>query len=296
MIALTATHPSGMITITDFVPGVDKIRLDTMKFAGVLGNAGFFEIGAAPTTAGTRIMYDPATGNLRYDQDGNAPGGSDSGAVFAHLTPGLTLTAADFIVEANRAPEATPDFYSIEFSGADKGLTLHIQQNDLDLDGLNAWVTQIGASGQPLQNVGTGLGPQTFAGIYGNIVGGGKSNSFSYIVLAGDPDTMAIAPGQTVTETFDYVVSDAVTSDPTVHVSGGLTAQSTITITITRSAASGAIASSISAAAPADAQEAAPASDPVAASAFADGYLGEALWQVRSGDALVGLVHDLWIV
>ena len=40
-------------------------------------------------------LYDPATGNLSYDADGT---GAVAAIRFAILTPGLTMTNADFVV------------------------------------------------------------------------------------------------------------------------------------------------------------------------------------------------------
>jgi hypothetical protein len=44
-----------------------------------------------------RIIYDPATGSVNYDSNGNHPGGV---VHFATLAAHLTLTKADFLVTA----------------------------------------------------------------------------------------------------------------------------------------------------------------------------------------------------
>jgi len=291
--------PPVVVTIADFTVGVDKIRLDTTKFSNVLGTGtAFFESGAAATAPGTRILYDPATGILYQDPDGS---GSSSPRAFAQLTPGLALTAADFIVEANQAPEANSDSYELAFTNSNVTVSVPMVVNDFDVDGYALWVTRMGAQGQPLVDVGRGLSPTTVTGVYGQLTGGAKSGTFDYVLNASDPDTAALTAGQTVTETFVYEISDGIRQpiQQQAPTDWALTAQSTITITISRTA-SGALASSVAAAPPADAQEAAPASDPVAASAFTDwatgaGGLDQIGLGVRSGDALAGMVQDLWV-
>ena len=52
-------------------------------------------VGPAATTPDHRIVYDSATGALFYDAAGTAGGAAMQ---FATLSPGLALTAADFMV------------------------------------------------------------------------------------------------------------------------------------------------------------------------------------------------------
>jgi Ca2+-binding RTX toxin-like protein len=84
--------------ITDFSPADDAIRLDDAIFAALPGTgtlpASAFAIGVTATTAAHRILYDPATGNLRYDADGNGPAAA---VRFATLTTKPTVTELDFI-------------------------------------------------------------------------------------------------------------------------------------------------------------------------------------------------------
>lgn len=84
--------------ITDFVSGVDSLRLDPVIFmvlpAGAL-SPDAFGLGTAAQDADDRILYDSATGTLRYDPDG--AGGSDA-QVFATVTPGAALSASDFLI------------------------------------------------------------------------------------------------------------------------------------------------------------------------------------------------------
>jgi Ca2+-binding RTX toxin-like protein len=86
-------------TITDFDVSTDAIDLENAVIAG-LGAAGVlapakFHIGAAAHDATDRIVYDPVTGALHYDADGD---GGAAQVQFAILTAGLALTNADFFV------------------------------------------------------------------------------------------------------------------------------------------------------------------------------------------------------
>jgi serralysin len=82
----------------DFSVALDTIQLDNAVFAGLPTGtlaAGAFRIGAAALEADDRILYDSASGSLRFDPDGNAAGGA---SVFAVLSTGLALTNNDFVV------------------------------------------------------------------------------------------------------------------------------------------------------------------------------------------------------
>lgn len=54
-----------------------------------------FVLGGVAQDAGDRILYDGATGEVRYDPDGN---GSHRTAVILTLTPGAVLTAGQFFL------------------------------------------------------------------------------------------------------------------------------------------------------------------------------------------------------
>ena len=86
-------------TITDMTAGVDIIRLDDAFFAGIgavgVLNADAFHIGAAAADAEDRIVYNSATGELFFDANGSAAGGS---TLFANLATGLALSNTDFHV------------------------------------------------------------------------------------------------------------------------------------------------------------------------------------------------------
>jgi serralysin len=86
-------------TITDMnQAGNDTIRLENAIFttlaAGAL-SAGAFRLGAAAADADDRIIYNNANGQLFYDSNGNAAGGS---TLIAILDNGLLLATSDFQV------------------------------------------------------------------------------------------------------------------------------------------------------------------------------------------------------
>jgi Ca2+-binding RTX toxin-like protein len=91
--------------IIDFSPANDVMRLQGSVFqalttAGVLPAPSFRAAGAAGD-ASDRILYDPATGALRYDADGSGPVAS---VRFAILAPGLAVTNLDFVVQDPVSP------------------------------------------------------------------------------------------------------------------------------------------------------------------------------------------------
>jgi serralysin len=109
---LTALGAGNVDTIVDFGPG------DRIELAGAVGGpfaalatgvlAGFaFREGAAAADSDDRILYDPATGTLRYDADGS---GGQAAVQFATLQTGLTLDASRFAVTG--AANAAPTFSS----------------------------------------------------------------------------------------------------------------------------------------------------------------------------------------
>ena len=163
-------------------------------------------------------------------------------------------------------------------------------------------MTQLGLQGQPLQAVANGLSTKSFGGVYGNLFG--QSNSYTYMLDANDPDTIALAPGQTVTEVYVYEITDG-KADRLASVSGfALFDQSTITITITK-AADGSTSSTVMMSDAKDDQAhslATPASEELAAfatvdhSAFGPPDTGEALMGAHMlRESLDSLAPDLWI-
>jgi Ca2+-binding RTX toxin-like protein len=99
--AFIFTVPPGsgnVVQITDFQTGLDKIGLDDAVFTALASGplaAGALRVGTSAQDADDRIIYDPATGALLYDADGN---GGGAAVRFATLSSGLALAAGDFVV------------------------------------------------------------------------------------------------------------------------------------------------------------------------------------------------------
>ncbi|MEH2147230.1 beta strand repeat-containing protein [Nostoc sp.] len=97
----------GVDTITDFNSSQgDKILLDKTTFGAIASTAGTgfsnasdFKITSSASTSTAKIVYDPVSGQLFYNQNGSAAG-FGSGGLFATLTGAPTLTASDFVLQA----------------------------------------------------------------------------------------------------------------------------------------------------------------------------------------------------
>ncbi len=88
-----------MDRVTDFNSSFDTFQLENAVFTsltstGTLARSAFY-VGAAAHDATDRIIYNPTTGALTYDSNGNAAGGSTQ---IATLSTGLSLTRSDFEV------------------------------------------------------------------------------------------------------------------------------------------------------------------------------------------------------
>jgi Ca2+-binding RTX toxin-like protein len=94
----TALGASNVDRIVGFVRADDTIFLDRDIFTKVAANgtlsAAAFRVGTAAADASDRIVYDKAAGQIFYDPDGN---GAGAAVLFATVTPGMTLTNADFV-------------------------------------------------------------------------------------------------------------------------------------------------------------------------------------------------------
>jgi Ca2+-binding RTX toxin-like protein len=131
--------------ILDFDPALDVIRLIGAAFpalttAGRL-SAGAFRLGAVAGDANDRILYDPASGVVRYDADGTGPAAS---VRFALLVSRPAVTNASFVVVD---PAVTAVDYSTQIqpifsarcdqchsgSGAPQGLQLDASNSYADL-------------------------------------------------------------------------------------------------------------------------------------------------------------------
>ena len=58
-------------------------------------DANAFQAGTSASDADDRILYDQANGNIFFDADGAGAGGA---ILFASVTAGTVLTAADFVI------------------------------------------------------------------------------------------------------------------------------------------------------------------------------------------------------
>jgi Ca2+-binding RTX toxin-like protein len=91
--------PANIDTVYDFEHGIDKIALDDAIFNGIGApgsfNANAFALGTAAGDADDRIIYDQATGQLFYDEDGT---GAIAARLFANLEGAPILTVSDFVV------------------------------------------------------------------------------------------------------------------------------------------------------------------------------------------------------
>jgi RTX calcium-binding nonapeptide repeat (4 copies) len=86
-------------TITDFNVAADTIHLENAVFtllaAGALAATQFKDLSLGAQDANDVIIYNRVTGDLFYDSNGLGAGGQ---TLFADVTNGLALTAADFVV------------------------------------------------------------------------------------------------------------------------------------------------------------------------------------------------------
>jgi serralysin len=85
-------------SVTGFTSGQDRLFLDNDVFTGLSAGglaAGAFATGTTAADADDRIVYDSTSGSLWFDADGS---GAGAAMLFATLTPGTTLAAADIVV------------------------------------------------------------------------------------------------------------------------------------------------------------------------------------------------------
>ena len=84
--------------LDDFTSGVDKIALDAGVFSALQNGslaAGQFRLGTQALDADDRLIFDPSSGHLFYDPDGN---GNSSAVLFGVLAAGTGLTWSDFVI------------------------------------------------------------------------------------------------------------------------------------------------------------------------------------------------------
>jgi Ca2+-binding RTX toxin-like protein len=91
---------SNVDNLADFGSGQDVVSLSRSVFQALSGGAlaeEAFHIGSEAADGQNRILYDPGSGQLRYDADGL--GGAEA-ILFATVTPGVALTHLDFAIIA----------------------------------------------------------------------------------------------------------------------------------------------------------------------------------------------------
>ena len=94
----TALGGGNVDALIDYAAGGDRLYLDHTVFSALSSGAlaaGAFKVGAVAIDADDRIIYDPTTGALYYDADGN---GSGAAVQFAVVHEGINITASDFYV------------------------------------------------------------------------------------------------------------------------------------------------------------------------------------------------------
>ncbi|MCP1470897.1 serralysin [Sphingobium sp. OAS761] len=95
---LNGFGPTNIDTITDYVVADDTINIASGAVGGLPTGtlaASAFVIGAAAADASDRIIYNSATGDLFYDSDGT---GAAAAVLVAHMSSGLAMTNAEFII------------------------------------------------------------------------------------------------------------------------------------------------------------------------------------------------------
>ena len=95
------SHYGGaIVNIEDFSPFRPRIVLSVQAFPGIgpagEADAALFGVGAVATAPAQRILYDPATGFVRFDEDGSGP---DAATAFARLGESA-MSHADFVIAA----------------------------------------------------------------------------------------------------------------------------------------------------------------------------------------------------
>jgi len=96
----TAPSAGNVETLSDFNVA-DSVWLENAVYTGLTGlgtltaNQFVANTTGLAATATQHIIYETDTGNLFYDSNGNAAGGS---VLLAHLSAGLALTNADFVI------------------------------------------------------------------------------------------------------------------------------------------------------------------------------------------------------
>ena len=90
--------PANADTITDYVAGIEQIKLQNSVFTGLVNgalSANAFVDGLVATRAQAQVLYDKANGDIYFDADGT---GNGAAVKFAVVDDNTALTRADFFV------------------------------------------------------------------------------------------------------------------------------------------------------------------------------------------------------
>lgn len=151
--------------ILDFSASDDLIELNEAAFStltatGPLASSAF-RVGTAAADADDRIIYDPSTGNLYYDADGNALGAA---VLFAQIDAGADPTHLNFVVTPNQAEGSV-------IYGTDGTEDITGTDGDDIIYGLGSFDSLNGGSGNDILDGGTG----------NDIMYGGLGNDTYYV-------------------------------------------------------------------------------------------------------------------
>ncbi len=127
--------------ITDFESGVDSIELQSAFFSALfpLGGgalpASNLAIGPAAVESNDYLVYDPATGRLYYDPDGN---GANQAFLFATLPAGTALEASDISLSAASEAQISeltgrPPFDGVPVLGTDGSDVLQGEEDAVEV-------------------------------------------------------------------------------------------------------------------------------------------------------------------
>ena len=183
--------------LTDFASGVDKLRFDARTFTQIGSTGNFaagdarFHAGAAAHDADDRIIFDAATGNLWYDEDGN---GSGVAALVARVTG--TVTATDVAVDNGTGAQVINGTAGNDtLTGGESSDTINGLAGDDSLTGLAGGDSLSGGDGNDTvdghnhRTFDSDLDVDTLAGGFGNDVLM-VDNAADVVVDAGGVDTI----------------------------------------------------------------------------------------------------------
>ncbi|MBF0324565.1 MAG: DUF4347 domain-containing protein [Alphaproteobacteria bacterium] len=230
---LTATDPDAGATQTWSIPGGGGA--DDAKFSISAGGALSFQ--SAP--------------NFEAPTDTGATAGNNTYVVRVQVSDGTNTATQDVTVtvsDVNESPTAVDDTGSANETGTAAGsnATGTVTTNDTDPDaGATKTVTAIRVGNT--EGAGTaGTVGQALAGTYGSLTLN-SDGTYTYVIDNANGTVDALASGQTLTDSFNYLLSDGTNTDtavlvvtingandaPTVGTNAGMTLNEGATATVT---------------------------------------------------------------